>query len=530
MCPSPSRSSGKIHLVNATHTVSSDKVDRQLPNSRFSILEAKGKKDHYVRSLQSRYSHANCRLRINNTSFSRPASYRRNVSFHHSSCPWPTQVKRESLQDQVSISDFGSYLSIGSLESVIIDNGQVGIPSSPLLPTQPSIVQHSSATMENDPRPRMAKDVSLFWENVAGRASYELGQICEEAFNGSSSSISYANSGCTAGETDDPSISRAIVSSAPGLQYQRIASKPLPRVPFELPSLSGTKDLAASRCELIGHTTKEDPEELFSQDSSVIFQLDRAFRQDGDIQNPSAKTPAQALPSLRKAPSGVPGHLPIIKEEQPVSKYSGEIMHTWQGRPIAPSPPARKSSVAFENRKVTAPSTIRMVSRSSQRDMDAHFVPHDRFSFEGKGTGLGMDVEGDSLKKNTSVNSECLSSPHYSRFADERERIEKISKPRDTKAITKGSENKRWSWFKRKQVDEKVSNYFLEESRPGAPTVVVQEVGESDGSDAPVPGIPIDKRKESLFTKLIKKIPRKEIYSVPAGRAILFPPSCFDSS
>lgn len=480
-----------------------------------------------MRSLHSKLSHTSSRRRINSATYIRSASYRRNVSFRH--LPHPrSHLSTKAKSMQVQVLEPEDNQSVGSLKSAIDDSGELSTEDSPVLPPQSIAIRGGGATMDKDKLGmRKTRDSSFVWKDAARRVSYELSQICEEAFNGTSSSTACTKDSCATAETPVKHIS----SISPGDSQHSNAIKQLRR------SSSGFTHLAESRRKLIEHSTKAGADDISAHLSGVISHLDRLIEQDISVKNGSnyANQHVRFLPDPFITLSSEPDHLPVIAEELPTSNSSASLLDLNKAAATTSFlQSSRSSSPAFQN--INVQSTIRVVPRSSPGKLRSPTACHNNCISPLKDYGTGLQLDEHPLKQNNADNgypsNECYPSCRSRHFRSSLglDRIEETPRPRRQNS-TKNPDNKRWSWFKRKQqVDENIAPESLkgDSGRPRTARVVVREVSPPDELEHLRSRPSTDKPKESLFRRLMKKIPKKDGNQVSAGRHFFLLPCPFD--
>ena len=163
-------------------------------------------------------------------------------------------------------------------------------------------------------------DCSNYWKEDARRASNELSQICEEAFNLSSMSTA---------RTTETSILLGSDSSATSISFQeeteqrRLGKKTRPWPSLDLPeeiySPSNLGELTETRRRLLEHYTRASSDELPQNLTEVISHLDRLIEQDKENHMLRQET----LPTKRTISEPVPktdaeSHcLPIVSDGLP---------------------------------------------------------------------------------------------------------------------------------------------------------------------------------------------------------------------
>lgn len=521
-----SGSSGKQPPLEATApSVSGIQVER-LPSSPFSVLRNRKTRAGSVKSFQSRVSHASPRRRVNSAAYARSVSYRRNVSFRHiRSCPQsPASVRTKNTQVQGS--DFGSHPSRSSLETANVDNHELYKQGSPLLPPQTTIVRGDVTVAKSHFELRKVRDSSFVWKDAARKVSHELGQICEEAFNGSSSTTVCATSTCTVSETPSSSAS---TGTPEDLKGPNVIGKglgwPSSETTARPPSSPSTVDLTEARRKLIEHSTKEGADGISAYISGVISHLDRLIDKDRFAQREvgDAHEQVRSLPDPFITASKEPGYLPVIAEE--MSTLNSSASHLTLKSPEQRALTTGSSPAIHTN---AAQSTIRVVPPSSPGDLNPVTVCQNNHASSLMNSSR-LTLEERTLKQDR-VDSDGLSSqcvPSASRHAPYlcgQEPDEETPKPVRQNHI-KDPENKKWSWFKWKpQVhDGEVSREFSkEEVRPGTPTVVVREGSPSEeGHQTLGLKTPTEKPKGGFFRRFIKRKPIKDTHQVVTGKDFL---------
>lgn len=429
---------------------------------------------------------------------------------------------------KVQVLEPEDHQSIGSLKSAINDNGELSTGDSPVLPPQSIAIRGGGATMDKDKLGvRKTRDSSFVWKDAARRVSHELSQICEEAFNGTSSSTACTKDSCETAETSVTHIS----SISSGDSQHSSTMKQLRGSPS-----SGFTHLTESRRKLIEHSTKAGADDISAHLSGVISHLDRLIEQDISVKNGSdySNQHVRFLPDPFTTLSE-PDHLPVIAEEPPTSNSSANLLDLKQAAATTSFLQSSwSSSPAFQN--INVQSTIRVVPRSSPGKLASPTACHNNCISPLKDYGTGLELDEHPLKQSSTGNeypsNECYPScrSHHFRSSLGLDRVEETPRPRRQNS-TKNPDNKRWSWFKRKQqVDENIAPESLkgDSVRPRTARVVVREVSPPDELEHLGSRPSTDEPRESLFRRLMKKIPKKDGNQVSASKHFLLHPCPFN--
>lgn len=497
------------------------------PSSPFAVVRNKKSKVNSMKSFQSKASYGSSRRPLNATSTPRSASYKRNVCFRHaryrsqgssmSGKASNTQVNAPTMKKDGSDSSF-EYEDDGDPFS-----DRFG---SPILPAQPTVVRGTGITVKNCSQMRKVRESDFIWKDEARKVSHELGQICEEAFNGSSVSTGCTTSTCTDPDTPATSVSMA----SPEDSYRQISAAKSKRKSGS--SASGTSprsytvaELAETRRRLIEHSTQDGSQDVPAYLTAVISHLDRLIEQDR-LRNPPKQSASdettrasQADPFLK--PSREPSLLPIISEE--ANSHAGHQATDTETQqevslPLRYRPVSRPNSIVHSGKR-----TIRMVPQSSLPSMDNSNPLDARKRYRNREPNLVEtpplveDYEALPEIESTASSRYTSASSRPTRNPCELAPIAEIPPKSPRRAGTRGPENKKWSWFRNRSQTSTETARLQNEVKPLQPssaTVVIHAVNQPaqpPPAEAPSPpktqDQPPPKQKGGFLRKLMKRKP-----------------------
>lgn len=392
-------------------------------NSPFSVLQKRKHKPSSMKSFHStKVPHSSSRARGLST---RSTSYRRNVSFHHARNRSQNSTKpkrRKTTPNQQS--DLKRSPSAASLQ-MIADGADVPpIPSSPPLPAQPTVVRPSGVKVRSLCQARRARESDVIWREDARKVSNELGQICEEAFNGSSVSTIRTTSTGTGYETPATPVSMASPE-----QRQKTVAKNVPATPKDPTRPYNIEQVIETRCKLLEHNKGRD-DDLSLHLSRIIGHLDRVIEDHHSSYGSRRDITGSREFGDPFVESSTEASLPVIDEEIDSSAASQ-----------SDSSPKHKAKLSPSTRHTNAKTTIRMVPHSSLRSLE-EVKP---LTIRKKNQSSVLDIQGSFETENARSFS---TSSRQSRHPCGLDPIEEA--PTSPRRTDKGGEGKMWSWFKHK--------------------------------------------------------------------------------
>ncbi|KAF7518786.1 hypothetical protein PCG10_010563 [Penicillium crustosum] len=205
-------------------------------------------------------------------------SYRRNVSFHHarnrSHGSASAKQKKRKLAAPTQQAEIKRSPSTCSLQIMADGLDLPDMPSSPPLPAQPTVVRTNGPKVKSLRQVRKVHETDYTWREDTRKVSHELGQICEEAFNGSSVTTIRTTSAGSGYETPATPVSMA----SPKQVYAT------PRIPVSNTAKDSSrsyniKELTETRQKLIEHS-RGRKDNVGGYLSGVITHLDRLIEED----------------------------------------------------------------------------------------------------------------------------------------------------------------------------------------------------------------------------------------------------------
>ncbi|PLB49204.1 putative serine/threonine protein kinase [Aspergillus steynii IBT 23096] len=495
------------------------------PSSPFAVVRNKKSKVNSMKSFQSKASYSSSRRPLNATPTPRSASYKRNVCFRHGRYRSQGSMSAKASNTQVNVPTMKKDGSDSSFEYE--DDGDPFSDrfGSPVLPAQPTVVRGSGITVKNCSQMRKVRESDFIWKDEARKVSHELGQICEEAFNGSSVSTGCTTSTCTDPETPATSVSMA----SPEDSYRQISTAKSKRrsgssTPGASPRSYTVAELAETRRRLIQHSTHDGAEDVPAYLTAVISHLDRLIEQDKLRQSPkrtgSGQNPRVSQADQLPKPPRESSFLPIISEE--ANAHTGHPANTneiQQDLPVSlrSGPGSRPTSIVNAGRR-----TIRMVPQSSTPSMDNSNPLDVRKRHRNRETNLAdsqplvEDYEALPEIESTTGTRYASASSRASRNPCELAPIAEIP-PKSPRRSARGPEPKKWSWFRNRSHTSTETAKMQNEDKPlqsNAAAVVIQEVNEpaqpspTEVSTPPKtqPQSP-PKQKRGFLSKLMKRKP-----------------------
>ncbi|KKK12033.1 hypothetical protein P175DRAFT_0442907 [Aspergillus ochraceoroseus IBT 24754] len=473
-------------------------------------LVRKRKKGNSVKSLQSKASYSGSRRGLNPNSTPRSASYKRNVCFRHNRNRSHSSM---SVKAQKTAGNIKGHPSENSFISTFDGDPFSDLPSSPMLPAQPTVVRGMGITIKQCPQSKRVRHCDIIWRDEARKVSHELSQICEEAFNGSSMSTGCTDS--TYPEPETPATSVSITSTGASNDHVArgiSAACPTPQSPGGSPKFTyPSTELAETRRKLIEHSKKDGSGDLSACVATLIGHLDRLIEHDQAMQRGKLAQKDEAWSStndLYGNASMEPNPLPIISEENQGS--AAKTAHKTADPKLVqkfPNPHAstnRRSHVGQEGKR-----SVRMVPDSSLHsinDPKPLTIRKTRPEFEKNGTKFEVDDENTLTPRalsSTQGRNPCGLDPIDEAPVSQR--------PSDTRT----SDHKKWSWFRRSQASEENMTRSSRNAKPLHPssaTVIVHEINHQmdtpkvDAEDRLTPrkSSP-DTSKGGFLRKLIKR-------------------------
>lgn len=296
------------------------------------------------------------------------------------------------------------------------------MPSSPPLPAQPTVVRPSGLKVRSLCQARKNRESDVIWREDARKVSNELGQICEEAFNGSS--VTTINTTSTAAGYETPATPVSIASPE---QRAKPAAKPTPGTPKDPARPYNIEQVIETRCKLLEHNKGRD-DDISVHLSRIIGHLDRVI--EDHKAPPEVKRTMGSGPGDPFVESPTETTLPVIDEESasPVCSPREES-------------PKHKFKFLPTTRNSDAKTTIRMVPHSSLRSLDD--VKVKPLTIRKKNQPSASDFPSSDAVQPTRAFS---ASSRQSRHPCGLDPIEEA--PTSPRKGDKSGEGKKWSWFK----------------------------------------------------------------------------------
>ncbi|KAJ5824839.1 hypothetical protein N7447_007179 [Penicillium robsamsonii] len=358
-------------------------------------------------------------------------SYRRNVSFHHArnrshgSTIGKSKKRKMNQKNEIKRSP-----STCSLQLMADGLDLPGMPSSPPLPAQPTVVRANAPKVKSMGQARKVRDSDYTWKEDTRKVSHELSQICEEAFNGSSVTTIRTTSGGSGYETPATPVSMASPEQVPAA-----SGIPVFNTSQESSRSSNIKVLTETRQKFVERSRGQN-DNVRAYLSGVISHLDRLIEydqaQDGTRRESDvASSQDPFVTSLNEA------LLPVIKEDRasPVRAPSEKSPRRKpkQRNPLAPSQGG------------DAMATIRMVPHSSLSCMDE--VKPLTIRKKNSSKFASLDVHEFAMSDSPGRDQGFSIRPRHAGQSTGLDPIEEVPlSPKKTTA--RGPDAKKWSWFK----------------------------------------------------------------------------------
>lgn len=395
----------------------------EVTNSSFSILQKRKHKPSSMKSFQS--------SKVPNSSSRCPGlsthstSYRRNVSFHHARNRSQSSTKPKRRKTTPSQQcDLKRSPSAASLQMIADGVDVLPMPSSPPLPAQPTVVRPSGIKVRSLCQARRARESDVIWREDARKVSNELGQICEEAFNGSSITTIRTTSTGTGYETPATPVSMASPE-----QHQKTVAKSTSGTSKDPTRPYNIEQVIETRCKLVEHNQGRD-DDLSHHLSRIIGHLDRVI-EDHQSSSESRRDMAGSWDSGDPfVESPTEATLPVIDEEM---DSPGPSQSDFSPKP--------KYKLRPNARSTNAKTTIRMVPHSSLRS----FEEVRPLTIRKKNQPSVSDIHG---SVQTEQSRSFSNSSRQGRHPCGLDPIEEA--PASPRRIDKGGDVKKWSWFKHK--------------------------------------------------------------------------------
>lgn len=473
-----------------------------------------------VKSFQSKASRSKSRRALNPNTTTRSASYKRNVSFRHAR----TRSQGSTASGKINHTKNPVPELPVRKSSLRHAAGIVDMERSPSLPDPPATVRRSGVEMGNGILVKKARDADVVWKDEARKVSHELSQICEEAFNASSSTVR-ASSICESADT--PATSVTMISPENShhlLTSNKIYGWPLPDRSNGAAG-SSIAELVETRRKLIEHSTTDGSDRVPDYLSGVITHLDRLIEQD-KLKKASTSEgldrTAQPLPELAAGPSNDAGYLPAINEEL-LTALDNTCDHMSKQNKKCPSKSLAGSYTSRPSHE--GKPSIRMVSHPSLGSIEE--VKPLNVRKRTQPVPPADNFESIMERQRLYATHDYLSTriiPSGSRQLHppcELDTIEEVPRT-PTRTDTKGSERK-WAWFKNKSsVLGEDSPRPSETVQPAFPKVPLADVHEFDPSRDFYhlnQKTPFDKPKGNFFTRLMKRKPKNNTPHIrPSGK------------
>ncbi|KAJ5595539.1 uncharacterized protein N7459_001747 [Penicillium hispanicum] len=440
-------------------------------SSPFTVLQKRKHKVSSMKSVQSgKVQNSSSRYHGLST---RSTSYRRNVLFHHARNRSQGSTKpkrRKTAQNQQT--DLKRSPSAASLQMMADGIDVPTMPSSPPLPAPPALVRPGGVKVKSLGQARKVRGSDFTWREDARKVSNELGQICEEAFNGSSVTTMRSTSTGTGYET--PATPVSIASPE---QQAKPTTRPTSVTPKDSGRSYSIQELTETRRKLVEHS-KGRSDNIPAYLSGVIGHLDRLIEEDEakhrTKQDLEDRTQALADPFVATYNEA---SLPVINEEfaSPV-RGPGDISHNTKPGPRQP------------NRNSDAKATIRMVPHSSMRSIE-EVKP---LMIRKKNQSNRSDIQSsDGVDSSRAFSASSRQTRHPCGL----DPIQEV--PLSPKRVDKGPESKKWSWFKHRP--------HVSDIPPALPPKDRQPIAPSNGtinqSASQEPASPIKSDDEKLHTR-----------------------------
>ena len=358
----------------------------------------------------------------------RSTSYKRNVSFRHLRDRTSGQATRRNRATQSR----SQYSLARDSSGTVLRTRPNRMSSTPSLPTPPPPVRARKDTNATDmPVLNLAKPRLSYqqWKDDARKVSLELGKICEEAFNRTSSSDASRDPSSSGSSETSPTS----VSAVEHDDGNRLALKALED---GLPQDSATyaaKELAETRRRLIEHSKNAAADGMPEYLSDVIAHLDRLIANETSTNTNSGGSNSIARSRLT--------FLPPIREGEPKVSTPGQ---PWRNtiRIVSPDTPLTSDSAK--------PITVHK---------RANTLPDRPTDF------LSGTIFDDSKPEEPSLADSI--SRRYNRFYTTLDPIEEEAKSPRNSDIRSSGDTRKWSWFKHRSLRED----FSDDGPPPTPPV-----------------------------------------------------------
>ena len=364
------------------------------------------------------------------TSSARSASYKRNVSFRHLRDRNTGHAPRRNRANQ----SHSQYSLARDSSATVLRARTNRMSSTPSLPTPPPPVRVRKEPTAQDPpvlneaSPRLSYQQ---WKDDARKVSLELGKICEEAFNRTSSSDA-SGEPSSSGSSETSPIS---VSAVETDNTNRPALKTLENNSPQETATYAAKELAETRRRLVEHSKSAAADGMPEYLSDVIAHLDRLIATEAST-NTDNTSGSNSIARSRLT------FLPPIREE-------GEPKASTPGQPCR--------------------NTIRLVSPDTPLTSDslkpitvhkrANTLPDRPTDF------LSGTIFDDSKPEEPSLADSI--SRRYTRFYTTLDPIEEEGKSPRNSDIRSSGDTRKWSWFKHRSLRED----FSDDGPPPTPPV-----------------------------------------------------------
>lgn len=401
--------------------------ENEVSDSPFTVLQKRKHKPNSMKSLQSsKVPNSSSRLHGLST---HSTSYRRNVSFRHARNR--SQGSTKPKRRKTTITQQGELKrspSAASLQMIADGLSIPDIPSSPALPAQPTTVRSGHKVKNLDP-PRKFRHPDFVWKEDARKVSHELSQICEEAFNGSSVTTIRTASTSTEMGYETPTTPVSMVSPDRVDQSLRNNNRVSYHPPRESSRSYGIQELTETRQKLVEHSSGRN-DNIPGYLSGVIGHLDRLIEEEqsqkfGRVLRENEPRFVDPFAAPTPPTSDLP--LPAITEE-----FASPV----RGNPDEVSPKRRPKLRHTTTRHSDGKATIRMVPQSSLGSMQ-EVKP------------LMIRKKNQLMEPDTHTTDPMRAFSAGSRQSRNPGGLDPISEvPLSPKKDEKGTENKKWSWFR----------------------------------------------------------------------------------
>lgn len=495
--------------VTPSVTVHEPSEEAESPDkSQFEIIPNKKSRINSVKSFQSQASKSKHRAGSSGVS-ARSASYKRNISFRH-----VRNRSQGSATERSRNSESRKRASETSLRTITDATRGFDMERSPSLPAQPT-------TVRSVPGVKMPKvrNSDVTWKDDTRKVSHELSQICEEAFNASSTSTARTSS-----RESTETAATSMMASPENSHHVLAGEKPkgLREASNAWSQRSYTaNELAETRRKLIEHSTREGSDKVPAYLSGIITHLDRLIEQDKLRKSKAADADEQLwqLSGSFGRPSLDAGHLPVINEEQRTPHGSpADIKRDTVRMPLHHTD---NPSAARPSRKAT----VRLVSHSSLGSIEEVKPLNVRKKASVPQDDIPRPTEEQETRpasgKHDSLFSRFVSTgTRDARYPGDLDPIQEV--PRTPTRDSGKNPDKKWSLFRNKMADDRSSRHHepVQSTRPNTAPLGPDTKPRPDTkpSKDPRSGPKTPSEKFGNFFKFMKRKPKADVQDVPAGK------------